>query len=737
MGAAHSRTSRDEGNNRRSTDTNPSRPTSMLPQRRTRDEVDDEPTDTEPERHRRRRLSLGWRGFRRDRERSSDSSASSGVPHRFRPGWGRTMSMQGIPTLATVSQAGDDTPTTSIAAPAAVPSTLPTIPSPANETGSEAPEVILVDPPTSSTYSPPTANGTTPIPTPRPTQTSATPPDPLARERQEAVRLIESVLGPRMSQAPSQGRHPGLDPSSLAGTFGARRSFGLPRRIGSVPRPGMGPMLGPGRPSTSLGTLLSEVLGASREGMPPGAAPLSGTSVIVQGALVARTAPSSASDGSAPSSADTNPTPQPPPSMPGSAMPGTDPNVPHVATLEEQGEMLSRILSIAAAATAASVVNASPVHPAAAAAAAAASGVPTTPHAASATPAAPASETQAPPPSTPSQPTPSSSTSSSPRHGRELLERLFSGRTQTHTHHATNEPESETISTITRLMRDALRASLPGHTPSTPPHPNPAASSANSLSILSTLERARQGQPFPEGEPGSFDRFLHNMMEDLGYAIQHMNGSSHESESTLPDDVRVRREGDVDGEQLSFFRLFRFDQQPDTNLIPCVLVGVRSLRAEERLMGGDDALPRDGDQNRPGVSRFVLFVSGGRYHEQHPLLVARPRDAGRDLMFMMELLGAMTAMSNKRPTASAADIERSGLLKVRASELPALKEAGRVTENTSEKCLVCLDEWQDDDECRILSCKHAFHAACVDQWLEHNSNSCPLCRSEAVQHANA
>ena len=96
-------------------------------------------------------------------------------------------------------------------------------------------------------------------------------------------------------------------------------------------------------------------------------------------------------------------------------------------------------------------------------------------------------------------------------------------------------------------------------------------------------------------------------------------------------------------------------------------------------------------------------------------------------MFMMELLGTIAAMSNKRQTTTAADIERSGLLKVKAKEIAALHRGGRVTENTLDKCLVCLDEWQEDDDCRVLSCKHVFHASCVDQWLENNSNSCPLC----------
>ena len=99
------------------------------------------------------------------------------------------------------------------------------------------------------------------------TSTSIPNPDPLAAERQEAVSLIERVLGPR----PAPPHHPSIDPSSLSGTYRSRPS--------RFPRPENTPG---GRPTSTLGTLLSEVLGATR-GEPgagaPGApgAPLSGT----------------------------------------------------------------------------------------------------------------------------------------------------------------------------------------------------------------------------------------------------------------------------------------------------------------------------------------------------------------------------------------------------------------------------------------------------------------------------
>lgn len=45
-------------------------------------------------------------------------------------------------------------------------------------------------------------------------------------------------------------------------------------------------------------------------------------------------------------------------------------------------------------------------------------------------------------------------------------------------------------------------------------------------------------------------------------------------------------------------------------------------------------------------------------------------------------------------------------------------------------CAVCLEDVNGGDKCRKLpKCSHAFHAECVDTWLERNW-TCPICRKQ-------
>mmetsp|Transcript_23100 Transcript_23100/g.38060 ORF Transcript_23100/g.38060 Transcript_23100/m.38060 type:complete len:464 (+) Transcript_23100:152-1543(+) len=44
-------------------------------------------------------------------------------------------------------------------------------------------------------------------------------------------------------------------------------------------------------------------------------------------------------------------------------------------------------------------------------------------------------------------------------------------------------------------------------------------------------------------------------------------------------------------------------------------------------------------------------------------------------------------------------------------------------------CNICLEDYQGGDEKKSLSCPHAFHKGCIDEWLKRVA-SCPVCKAD-------
>lgn len=44
-----------------------------------------------------------------------------------------------------------------------------------------------------------------------------------------------------------------------------------------------------------------------------------------------------------------------------------------------------------------------------------------------------------------------------------------------------------------------------------------------------------------------------------------------------------------------------------------------------------------------------------------------------------------------------------------------------------QECSICFGDYESGELVRELNCKHHFHKQCVDPWLLHHQNRCPLC----------
>jgi len=54
----------------------------------------------------------------------------------------------------------------------------------------------------------------------------------------------------------------------------------------------------------------------------------------------------------------------------------------------------------------------------------------------------------------------------------------------------------------------------------------------------------------------------------------------------------------------------------------------------------------------------------------------------------------------------------------------------------NESCTICLEDYNDGDRVKILSCQHLFHSKCITPWLTERHATCPLCKVVITPHVD-
>ena len=65
-------------------------------------------------------------------------------------------------------------------------------------------------------------------------------------------------------------------------------------------------------------------------------------------------------------------------------------------------------------------------------------------------------------------------------------------------------------------------------------------------------------------------------------------------------------------------------------------------------------------------------------------------------------------------------------------------EVSQKEENKNEqfqKCVICMEKYEINDEVKTLPCFHIFHKGCIDHWLKAGKDSCPICKNK-INHNN-
>jgi hypothetical protein len=75
--------------------------------------------------------------------------------------------------------------------------------------------------------------------------------------------------------------------------------------------------------------------------------------------------------------------------------------------------------------------------------------------------------------------------------------------------------------------------------------------------------------------------------------------------------------------------------------------------------------------------------------------------------------------------------EESGRMNDDAATASGCGGGGDDDAEESTTCPVCMADVEDGDVLRTLPCLHAYHAACIDRWLEAHK-TCPVCKFDVT-----
>ncbi|KAG2178462.1 hypothetical protein INT44_001614 [Umbelopsis vinacea] len=195
--------------------------------------------------------------------------------------------------------------------------------------------------------------------------------------------------------------------------------------------------------------------------------------------------------------------------------------------------------------------------------------------------------------------------------------------------------------------------------------------------------------------------------EDAQEDAQGEEGSSQNGPFQLPRELFPATSAERSSELGSFFRMLRMPAstlQSTGETMPVFIIGYRATRSREE----------------EGGRRWVIYIiSGSSQHIPASLFSDNP--SYEDLMMLSHFLGPVRPV-----TATAQQIETIPITIYRKDQM---------TEMINDKCQVCLEDYAESQELRMLQCKHGFHKDCIDRWLTEGRNCCPICRGVPVPHA--
>ncbi|KAJ9536834.1 hypothetical protein OSB04_029567, partial [Centaurea solstitialis] len=123
--------------------------------------------------------------------------------------------------------------------------------------------------------------------------------------------------------------------------------------------------------------------------------------------------------------------------------------------------------------------------------------------------------------------------------------------------------------------------------------------------------------------------------------------------------------------------------------------------------------PNDGANGRGSISRIVLLAEA--------------------LFEVLDEIHQQSVVSSSRPALSSIGSVPAPVEVVEALPIKMYHKLPMHLTEEDAQCYICLVEYEDGDEVRVLPCHHEFHRLCIDKWLKEIHRICPLCRGDVCK----
>ncbi|XP_071730548.1 uncharacterized protein [Rutidosis leptorrhynchoides] len=263
---------------------------------------------------------------------------------------------------------------------------------------------------------------------------------------------------------------------------------------------------------------------------------------------------------------------------------------------------------------------------------------------------------------------------------------------------------------------------------------------SRTLSVGRLRDRVLHRPTFPELAPFSMqpesETVSGSEVRELGSRLSNENvmtsaTSSSYTSSTMPNSLYGNRDFEV--ENLSV---------RDTSYTNLLEHRANYLERRRRIRSQVHALQRMGSrfENLSGHERSCI-LSGQhrtghctcRLNNQDPNDGVNARGSISRIVLLAEALFEQSVVSTSRPALSSIGSVPAPIEVVDALPVKLYRKLPKHLNEDDAQCYICLVEYENGDEVRVLPCHHEFHRLCIDKWLKEIHRICPLCRRDVCK----